>query len=234
MTDDETLARAMQSLRDVADGSDESAARTRTEILARAGRARRRRRGVAFMALPVAAAFFTTAAWGALTGRWRGWIEIVAGHATERRPAPPETTLPVPPEPVRALPIVIPESTTEVLAPLVLGTERGSASEKAPAPRASSPATAPVTSDRQQSLYATAHRAHFVEQDAAGALRGWDAYLAAYPGGRFALEARYNRAISLVRLGRREEAASALSPFARGENGGYRQSEARALLDALK
>jgi len=46
------------------------------------------------------------------------------------------------------------------------------------------------------------------------------------------LEARYNRAICLVRLGRRAGARAALAPFASGAYGGYRQEDARALLDA--
>jgi hypothetical protein len=47
-------------------------------------------------------------------------------------------------------------------------------------------------------------------------------------------EARYNRAIALARLGRNAEAAAALEPFARGDYGAYRQSEANALLNALR
>ncbi len=85
----------------------------------------------------------------------------------------------------------------------------------------------------EESLYSAAHQAHFVARDPAAALRAWDEYLAAYPDGRFALEARYNRALALVRLGRTGEARAALAPFADGRNGGYRQTEARALLDAL-
>jgi hypothetical protein len=48
-----------------------------------------------------------------------------------------------------------------------------------------------------------------------------------------AIEERYNRALSLVRLGRVVDARTALLPFADGSNSGYRQHEARALLDAL-
>jgi hypothetical protein len=85
----------------------------------------------------------------------------------------------------------------------------------------------------EESLYATAHRAHFVDHDPSRALASWDAYLAAYPHGRFALEAQYNRALSLVRLGRTGDARAALVPFADGTIGGYRQREARELIDAL-
>jgi hypothetical protein len=83
-------------------------------------------------------------------------------------------------------------------------------------------------------LYKEAHRLHFVERNAAAALRAWDDYLRADPRGRFATEAHYNRALCLVRLGRSAEARSALDAFARGAFGGYRKTEARALLDALE
>jgi hypothetical protein len=78
-----------------------------------------------------------------------------------------------------------------------------------------------------------AHRAHFIDRDPAVAVRAWDAYLRVAPSGRYAFEARYNRALDLVRLGRRHEAREALQPFADGTMGGYRQREARMLLDAL-
>lgn len=51
--------------------------------------------------------------------------------------------------------------------------------------------------------------------------------------GRFASEASYNRALCLVRLGRHAEAKRALEPFASGTMG-YRQSEARQLLQELE
>jgi len=57
--------------------------------------------------------------------------------------------------------------------------------------------------------------------------------LGAAPRGRFANEARYNRAICLVRLGRHAEAQRDLEPFASGAMG-YRQNEARQLLLELK
>jgi hypothetical protein len=95
------------------------------------------------------------------------------------------------------------------------------------APAASSPAD-----DADLALYRVAHEAHFVARDPSAALAAWDQYLAAQPQGRFALEARYNRAISLLRVGRRDEGLAALRVFADGTNGGYRQAEARRILDA--
>lgn len=84
-----------------------------------------------------------------------------------------------------------------------------------------------------QALYTTAHRLHFAEHNPAAALAAWDGYLRAAPRGRFAVEAHYNRALCLVRLGRAAEAEASLESFARGAYGGYRKDEARALLDAL-
>jgi hypothetical protein len=85
-------------------------------------------------------------------------------------------------------------------------------------------------------LYDEAHTLHFVARDPARALAAWDRYLAAAPvdtRAALALEARYNRAICLVRLRRTEEARTALEPFANGTYGAYRSEEARALLRDL-
>ncbi|AKU96065.1 Proline-rich protein [Labilithrix luteola] len=101
----------------------------------------------------------------------------------------------------------------------------------------SKPSTASSTaepSDPNAALFAEAHRVHFVERDAARALTAWDAYLAADPNGRFVPEARYNRAIALIRLGRSAEAQNVLQSFAAGNFGDYHRSDARQLLDALK
>ena len=86
---------------------------------------------------------------------------------------------------------------------------------------------------RSHELYRRAHQAHFTEHDPARALGLWEAYLREAPRGRFAVEARYNRALCLVRLGRHAEARAALEPFAKGAVGSYRQHEAAELLEAL-
>ncbi len=70
-------------------------------------------------------------------------------------------------------------------------------------------------------------------REAAAAIDAWDAYLARYPEGRFAIEARYARALCLVRLGRTDQAREALAPFAEGRYGRYREAEASALIEAL-
>ena len=65
------------------------------------------------------------------------------------------------------------------------------------------------------------------------ALAAWDDYLRIAGRGVLVPEARYNRAMCLIRLGRKSEARGALAAFANGEYGNYRKSEARALIDAI-
>jgi len=92
--------------------------------------------------------------------------------------------------------------------------------------------TAALENDAHE-VYRRAHAAQFKAHDLAEALSGYEAYLAAQPAGRFAVDARYNRALCLVRLGRRAEAQAELERFARGSYGGYRQADAERLLAAL-
>lgn len=95
------------------------------------------------------------------------------------------------------------------------------------------PAGAPSEADRQLEAYRVAHRTHFDGGDPAAALAAWDRYLADFPAGSFATDARFNRALCLVRLGRAIEARAALEPFANAASGSYRQAEASALLHGL-
>jgi hypothetical protein len=88
----------------------------------------------------------------------------------------------------------------------------------------------PDRSAGERLAYERAHRDHFFGDAPAAALAAWDAYLAAYPRGTFAPEARYNRALCLVRLDRFAAAAEALRPFASGRFGGYRRHESCLLL----
>jgi hypothetical protein len=95
----------------------------------------------------------------------------------------------------------------------------------APVKRAARPKPAEV-------LYRKAHELHFHGSDDLAALAAWDAYLAAEPTGRFAIEARYNRGLVLVRLARYADARAALAPFASGDIG-YRKREAAELVERL-
>jgi type IV secretory pathway VirB10-like protein len=137
----------------------------------------------------------------------------------EPPPPPPDPAPPPPPQPE---PAPAPEPVKPHPAPPPHKIAVAPAPETAPA--------APV-----EALYRKAHELHFHGGDRAEALAAWDAYLAAEPTGRFAVEARYNRALLLVRLGRFADARAALEPFARGsvEPAGYRQREATMLIDRL-
>jgi len=95
------------------------------------------------------------------------------------------------------------------------------------------PERPPARDDGQRLAYERAHRAHFFADAPKRALAAWDEYLAAYPRGSFVPEARYNRALCLVRLGRKAAAAHALRSFAASGPSGYRQREACLLLQWL-
>jgi len=142
-------------------------------------------------------------------------VEIDRFSPSELSPvAPPEPPSPAPPSP--APPSPAPPS-------------------PAPPVRAGSSLARAVAPPPVEALYRRAHDLHFHGGAPADALAAWDAYLAAEPGGTFSVEARYNRALVLARLGRYAEAHAALLPFARGEvePAGYRQSEAQQLVARL-
>ena len=101
------------------------------------------------------------------------------------------------------------------------------------APSASPDIATPIPAPDSEALFRAANHAQFSSHDPAAAMNLWDRYLSAAPNGSLAPEARYNRAIDLTQLGRKAEAAAALQPFARGDYGTYRQSEAQQLLKAL-
>ncbi|WP_437729680.1 tetratricopeptide repeat protein [Sorangium sp. So ce1335] len=184
-----------------------------------------------------------------------------AAEADAPAPPPPEPEAPAPPPPEPssvaelAPPAPLPAPPLSPSAP----PESAPAPRRAPvvavAPRARSSSSAPVAASPAKpaqppaddpqaiqrppagpdadALYQAAHRAHFVDRNPSAALAAWNDYLAAAPRGRFAVEAQYNRALCLVRLGRTDEARRALEPFAQGAFGGYRQTESRSLLEAM-
>lgn len=238
MTDDllKAATRALQE-ETADDGADGRFTRARVMASLHQGKVKRRTR-LAFV-LPLAACLAAGTAWGAATGRLPAMFHAVGqlvGYSSKPRqpgalsgntptastkPKPVPVAEAVPPPPVAATPEPASVSNLE---PKV---------EPAPSLRPT-PALGSSASfqDADGDLYRLAHEAHFANHDYAQALSGWNAYLRAAPGGRFATEARYNRAICLLRLGRDAEARQALEPFASGKQG-YRQNEARQLLDEL-
>ncbi len=98
------------------------------------------------------------------------------------------------------------------------------------APSAETVAPAP---DPELAAFRRAHEAHFGGGEPLAVLALWDDYLSRFAAGRLAPEARWNRAVLLVRLGRTSEARAALAPFAAGAESGYRQREAEELMRTL-
>ena len=90
----------------------------------------------------------------------------------------------------------------------------------------------PIT-EAEFERYRLAHEAHFVKKDPAAALAAWADYLAHAPSGHLAVEARYNQALCLLKLGRTQEARRSLAPFVAGTYGAYRRQEAQTLIATL-
>jgi hypothetical protein len=243
---DDLLDLAARALREETESEAQGNQFARARVLASLHQARvRRHKRLVFIA-PFGLLFAAASAWGMASGRVPelarqvaqaiGLLEAPAQpSARPRQPASAKPSAPEPPR--RAEPEAepaAPEPTSEEaalpVAPRV--SPRPVKSEPRPTPRPAND-DLPSPDDPGHELYRAAHRAHFGERDAARALAGWDEYLAQARGGRFALEARYNRALCLVRLKRNEDARRALEPFARGDHGAYRRDEASRLLEAL-
>lgn len=240
MTD--PLKDAVHALRSTTSGEESGAGHyTRARVLA-AIRQKQRRRvlNVAF-GIPLAALLIGSGAW-ASQQRLTHWVEQISISLGLRSP-PALPKAPV--VPVTRAPVSSPRMTTQSLttdagspAPELQPSAPSSSTaviEQSPKeePRRIAPAKSSDSpaSELELSLYEQAHRMHFVQRDPLQALAAWNEYLRRVPRGRFAVEAHYNRAVCLVRLGRHEEAKAALSPFAAGVYAGYRQAEARALIE---
>lgn len=231
---DDLLRRASDALRASHEGSYDRAQETRSRLIASVRRGQPRRRGASIAMLPLAAALAATAAWAGATGRmsavWQAVENLAVPAPTGQRAAPALSAVPV--ARARATATAPAPAASETLArPSESPSEAVPAG--APGGRATSPTERGDAGDAEQSAYLTAHRAHFGGGDPAAALRAWDSYLREFPKGRFAPEARYNRALCLVKLGRNAEASRALEPFANGAYGGYRRAEAQSLREAL-
>lgn len=255
---EELLSEAARALRD-AGVDDDSGRFTRARVMASLHRGRARRRVWLAFALPVGASFVTAGAWATATGKTGRFVEVIEralgvaprdeaqgppspadkGRAHERSRTQAVPGTPAPSVSVSQPIEPAPQSAPLASSPAVSRSPASASAPVVPAPVASAGVVSAPSSavsppnDGELGLYRAAHRLHFVEHDAARALHAWDAYLAAVPHGRFALEARYNRALCLVRLGREDEARRALAPFAAGGYGGYRQREATELIDTL-
>jgi hypothetical protein len=229
MTPDDLLQQAARELRQRTDRDVVDGVRTRERLLALSGRRKRRRQRWGSATVAMLALLTMSTAWAAATGQmpklWRAVVHRLTGAPQVAREQARATSIAPAPEATSALPI--PPSLPAVTA----GPKIENVPEKRRGPTASP--RSQKEPDREERLFRAAYHEHFVVRDPQSALNGWDAYLRAASDGRFALEAYYNRALCLVRLGRRAEAIAALTPFADGTHGEYRRREASRLINAL-
>jgi hypothetical protein len=255
MTD--RLEDALSAFRSEHDRPRGDAQATRRRLLRSAQQRETRRKLSIAASLVVALLATNSVTWAWSTGR----LDRVFGEADVER-APPAAEAPSPAsrpaerprpvaEPVAGLPAPAPAEVPATPLPVIPARPRAVRGEAADRPAA---AEAPVeiapepdslsaaleeleppprTIDADRAAFAEAHRLHFGGGSPAAALSAWDGYLMRFASGRFVPEARFNRAVILLRLRRDAEAREALRPFAQGAYEGLRTREAQDLLDAL-
>lgn len=171
-------------------------------------------------------------------------------HTHETQPVPAELIVPTSTEPQGTEPMAtasLLSQPTSTATPTALPTTSATRPSSSVSPNTTKPdprragdieATTP---DAPQSSaptdferYRAGYIAQFERRDDEAALSAWDDYLKNVPGGRFAPEVRYNRALVLIRLGLTREAELALKPFAAGAYGPLRQESAARLLEQLQ
>ena len=238
---DDILREASRALHEVTAEDNQGSRFTRARIMTSLHQGRQRRSTRIALLVPLAAILVGSTAWAGMTGKlpevWVFVADAIGVSVTEPSEAPPADTRrasrdPAPSRPARAaaeLPKQEPEAAPTPTDDSARDQPPAEGAAKARVRQPAKPKAGPDT----HLLYRAAHRAHFEQGDPAAALRGWDEYLRAAPRGRFSVEACYNRALCLVRLGRKAEARSALAPFARGAYGDYRQREAQELIEAI-
>jgi len=252
------LARATRELKSQCDGRErgeregrgslESArsdsAATRARVMMSLRQREQRRTATIYVLVPAAAVLAASTAWAAASGRLPTVMKTLGEKfGFVESPSSPLPAAPAAQTGPRSGGPATSQGAPDDSEPSAPATEPAPAPEPAPAAEPARPAprhpspratAAPPFDDQGDKLYEAAHRAHFGERNWAEALAAWDRYLAASPNGRFVPEARYNRAIALLRLDRRAEAVRELTPFADGKYGDYRQEEARSLIEALR
>ena len=233
---DERLDEAVRALRDETAGRPVPSELTRARIMGSVRDRQRRRVTWVTIAVPLAAVLAVGTALATASGGFeQAWQRLMP--SVER-----ETELPEPAAQPNPVPVAVEEP------PVVEEPDAGTQPDEADEEEAHSEAvgsggrgqTAATVASRKpvdqdpQGVYRAAHRAHFEQRDYGAALTSYERYLSAAPSGRFALEASYNRALCLARLGRADQAVRALQPFAQGRFGSYRQREAASLIEALR
>jgi TolA-binding protein len=199
---------------------------SRVAIVHRLAKRHQRRRGITFLVVVVGAGLLVPVAHAG----WRQWQAyrasrdshfVAASPDTPKAPRSPQAKLAEsPPKPV--MPTVV-ETLAVPAAPAV-----GEVPAVPPAPVRK--LAAPPS---EAWLYGRAHDLHFRGGALDKALAAWSAYLVNFPNGQLAPEARFNRAICLVRLKRLEDAKVALADIAANAPASHQRDHASRLLDSL-
>lgn len=256
------LEEAFRALREEReqDGKSPAADATLARVLASARTETRRRARVWKLVLPIAAVLVASSAWAGATGRlasvWSALTDDASTEAGAPRAAAPSTSPTGIPTEVIAPPAPVPSSDPPPsIAPAPVASQAAPTASVALAPpRASSEApSTTATPNAAAAPTSTASAAPVASQDAlavdkadfeaayrvhasgapSAAVTAWDDYLTKHPRGRFGPEARYARAVALVRSGQTAAARQALRPFADAAPGAYRRDDALRLLESL-
>jgi hypothetical protein len=258
MNDSDVLQRAAALLRATHDGQREGSGFTRARILSTLAERRRPRRGRWLVLAPLGTLLLVGSAWAQSTGNWPRVWQAVASVLSFAKPAsapprgasapraPKGLSAPPPPDVPPEVPAVPEAVAPEPAAPEVTRSPAVPSEPARPGPPkaargAAKTAPQPVSAepppvDPELSQFRAAHELQVRAQGQAqrrAAIDAYAEYLRAYPHGRFVPEARYNSALDWIKLGDLGAARALLAPFAEGVYDGYRQQEARELLDAL-
>lgn len=245
---DDILSRATHALRDGADGVDgeRNGRPTLTRVLRTVQRSRGRRRVMWIVGLQLAFGGVAVGAWavrsGGVAALKRRFVsdDVPARSAplasiADRRPAlaPPASATDESGTPIAAAappPVASAARRAAQVPPPPAAQRRQSARDRRRI-EVSPPAAAPIPPALTAGeLYERAHQAHFVRRDFGAALELWNRYIELGGAAPLVAEARFNRAIALLQLGRPAAAVADLRPFADGDYGAYRREEARTLL----
>jgi TolA-binding protein len=205
------LDAAIVALRDVGDTESSTIRATRERVMASLDRRHGTRRKRVALAAVLATLGTGTLSWAAATGRLEPVLQRIGLSETPEpslQPSPsPQLSPSSQPSPSRS-PTPPPQPSPSPQPSLPTETVADAPAETAPPKKPVRRRTKPVEVDADATLYRDAHARHFHAADFDAALVAWDAYLAAHPTGRFAIEARFNRAVVLVRLRRFDDAAA--------------------------
>lgn len=256
MTDD-LLKRATGALRDETAQPELRSGLTRARLLDDAAKAQRKRATPLRWIVPFAITFGASTALAHFTHEYfpEVWNAVVPASLERQLPENEEAVrratkptkkatvelpinvpvpVPVPESPVTPTPGIAAVEPAPMQPRVKRTHEPASAHEPAATPEpvlAIKPAPEAPAESAELALFRRAQKLHTAKDR--GAISAWDDFLRVAPKSPLATEARYNRALGLIRAGRSDDAREALAPFASGDMGGYRKREAAELIEAL-